>query len=69
MRFDIYHRLRIDVQRNGDGWMVYDVSNGMRVPRTDLVIPAHVPESELETWLDDQFHELARPGQRVRRID
>lgn len=69
MRFDIYGRQQLDVVRDDDRWNVYELSAGTRVLLNDVIIPPDVDEAGLSTFLDDLFHELARPGQTVRRID
>jgi hypothetical protein len=66
--FDIYGRFQIEVQKTGSGWVAYRKSNGLRAPYRDLVFPADLPESALEQFLDDYFHEYAQPGQVVRRV-
>jgi hypothetical protein len=67
MRFDIYGRFEIEVLMTSSGWVAYRKSNGLRVPCSELVIPQGLPESELERFLDDHFHEYALPGQMIRR--
>ena len=69
MRFDIYGQEQLDVIREGGGWKVYVVGDGKRIPLSDIVIPADVEENEIPTFLDDLFHELARPGKTIRRVD
>ena len=68
MRFDIYGRDELDVILDGDRWKVYALGDGKRTLRSDVVIPAEVTENEIATYLDDLFHEAARPGQTIRRI-
>ena len=68
MRFEIYGREELDIIRDGDQWKVYAVGNGKRTLRSDVVIPMEVTDNEIATYLDDLFHEAARPGQTIRRI-
>ena len=68
MRFDIYGRLELDVVREGGKWKVFNVASGKRVP-ANVVIPIEVQEHEIATYLDDLFHEGAKPGESVRRVD
>ena len=68
MRFDIYGKDQVDVIRDGDRWKVHGLGDGKRTPRTDVIIPAEVAPDEIAQYLDDLFHELARPGQTIRRI-
>ena len=69
MRFDVYGRYELDVIRDGSKWKVLRLGDGKRVLLDDVVIPAEIDEDEIATYLDDLFHELARPGQIVRRVD
>ena len=48
--------------------MVFSVTEGKRAPLDHVLIPPHVKEEELSTYLDDLFHELARPGRTIRRV-
>jgi hypothetical protein len=68
MIFDVYGRFQIEVLKTPGGWAAYRSSPGLRVPYPDLVFPAGLDDSELERFLDDHFHEYARPGQAVRRV-
>lgn len=69
MRFDIYGRFEIEVLMTSAGWVAYKTGNGLRIPYRDLAVPAALHESDLCQFLDDYFHEYARPGQVIRRID
>jgi len=69
VRFDIYGRHQLDVVREGGKWKVFNVASGKREPATNVVIPTEVQEHEVATYLDDLFHEGARPGESVRRVD
>jgi hypothetical protein len=68
MRFDIYGQQLLDVAREGGNWKVYEVGTGTRVLLSDVVIPSDVDDNDISTFLDDLFHELARPGKTIRRI-
>ena len=68
MRFDIYGHYELDVIRDGTGWKVFNLGDGKRVLLNDIVIPSEIQEEEMATYLDDLFHELARPGQTIRRV-
>lgn len=68
MRFDIYGRFVVEVIREDDCWIAYRVGEGIRRRAPDLVIPSDIDSSELVTFLDDVYHELACPGQRIRRV-
>ena len=69
MRFDIYGKSKLDIVRDGDRWKVYALGEGKRTLLGDVVIPPEITEHEVAIYLDDLFHELARPGQTIRRID
>jgi len=68
MKFDVYGKFRVDIVREGERWVAYSSNEGKRVPIDSLIIPSSVAEEELATFLDDWYHEAARPGQTVRRI-
>jgi hypothetical protein len=67
MKFDIYGRFQLEVTRESDTWVVYRLGLGTRA-RSDLVIPSSVTERELATYLDDAFHELSGPTDRIRKL-
>jgi len=69
MRFDAYGRYKLDVIPTDSKWQVFELEEGKRALITDFVIPAELTEDEIASYLDDHFHEIARPGQIVRRID
>jgi len=68
MHFNIYGRFQVEVRREGERWVVYRLDNGRRALMHDVVIPANVEEGEIAIYLDDMFHELSGPGQRVALI-
>jgi len=68
MTFDIYGKFRLEVLREQGGWNAYRVEPGKRVRVRDLLIPASLATGDLATYLDDNFHELAQPGQVVELI-
>jgi hypothetical protein len=65
MRFNIYGRFQLDVRRENDSWEIYRLEPGKRAKVTDFVIPSSLEAEEVGTYLDDIFHELAGPGQRI----
>jgi len=69
VRFDIYGYYELEVIREGDEWKVYNLGAGKRVLLNDVLIPTEVQQHEIAIYLDDLFHELAKPGQTIRRID
>mgnify|MGYP000436987460 CR=1 FL=1 len=64
MRFSIYNRFELEIVREGTAWACYQSGAGKRV-RAGLVIPAELTAGELAEYLDDIYHELARPGDTV----
>ena len=66
MRFDVYGRFRLEVQRENDSWVVYRLSLGRRIKLDDLIVPNVLAAEEIATFLDDIFHELSGPGQSVK---
>jgi hypothetical protein len=65
MKFDVYGRFRLEVQRENDSWIVYRLGLGRCVKLNDLIIPKDLAAEEIATFLDDIFHELSGPGQSV----
>lgn len=68
MKFDVYGRFRLEVQRENDIWVVYRLDLGKRVRATDLIVPSTLKANEIATFLDDIFHELSGPGQSVKLL-
>jgi len=68
MKFDIYGRFQLDIHREGAAWAAYRTDAGKRVRIAELAIPPALSADELAGYLDDVYHELARPGDRVSRI-
>ena len=68
MKFDVYGRFRLEVERENDAWVVYRLGLGRRVKATTLVIPNTLEANEIGIFLDDIFHELSGPGQSVKLL-
>ena len=68
MKFDIYGRFQLDVRRENDAWEAYHLEAGKRAKVDELVIPAALDASEIATYLDDIYHEMAGIGQNVKLI-
>ena len=66
MKFDIYGQFNIEVAREGDAWIAYLLSPGKRVRMHEVGIPAILAPHEIAVFLDDLYHEKAKPGQVVR---
>ena len=69
MRFDVYGRFELEVVREELSWAVYRRHEGRRQPMPDIVIPPSLGAAAIPRFLDDLLHELARPGQAIRRVD
>ena len=69
MRFDIYGRFELEVVREQGRWVAYRRAGGMRCPDHDVVLAPELADDDIAGFLDDLFHELAGPGQSVRRLD
>ncbi len=68
MKFDIYGRFVLEIIRRNGRWAVFRAGAGTRRPEPDLVIPPDIAEGELAGYLEDVYHELARPERGVRRL-
>jgi hypothetical protein len=62
LRFDVFGRYEIDVERRGDRWLVYLRGEGKRREHPTLVIPSEIPEDGLAGYLEDVLHEEGTPG-------
>lgn len=62
MIYDIYKRFELEIVRVDGRWVVYRLGNGMRRADWTIVIPHELSEQELIGFLDDFYHEYARPG-------
>ena len=68
MKFDVYGRFRIEVVRKEDRWVAYRLEPGKRIKLPELALPSSLKEAEIAEFLDDLYHEMARPGQVVREV-
>jgi hypothetical protein len=66
---DVFGRLML-AEHTAAGWQLFAVSHdGKRSLVRDVAIPDFIPESGLEQYLADVFHESATPTHpRVRRL-
>lgn len=65
MKFDVYGRFQLEVLREKEAWVTYRLALGTRERDTNVLIPASLKPEELAEFIDELFHELARPGQSV----
>ena len=68
LRFDVYGRFVLQVERRQGQWIVHRAGNGLRRRERDLIIPAELDAADIASFLDDVYHELAGPGDRVVRL-
>lgn len=61
LRFDVFGRQVLTSKVGGHWKAYYRGSEGKRRPAQDIVIPAHIAESELGQYLADLCHEWATP--------
>lgn len=66
MKFDVYGRFQIEVCRDANRWVAYRLALGKRMRITEVAILEDIKTSqEIARYLDDLYHESARPGQSV----
>lgn len=70
MRFDVYGRYQLLVERSGESWLVLQPgADGKRRLRDDLQLPPHLSEGELRDYLDTLLHEHALPGTSIQTME
>jgi hypothetical protein len=65
MKFNIYGRFQVHIQRENNSWVAYRSELGKRTRLNDVVIPPDLGAQDLATYLDDIFHEFAKLGETV----
>ncbi len=68
LTFDVYRQFRVQVERAARGWRALRIGSDGKRALLEVEIPPELPASELAAYLDDQFHECARPGDSVRLV-
>jgi hypothetical protein len=68
VKFDVLGRFKLEVVREQDQWVAYRLEPGKRMKLPELAIPAMLEPLEIAEYLDDLYHEMAKPGQAVREI-
>ncbi len=68
MRFNVYGRYELDVERRNNGWVVYRCGAGKRREDPSIFIPSGIPEHEIVGFLEDLLHEEGHPGGAIRRV-
>jgi hypothetical protein len=69
MRFSIYGRYDLDVERRNGRWLVYRRGLGTRREDPTVFLPADVDKNDIAAYLEDLLHEEGGPGRVIRRID
>lgn len=69
LRFSIYGRFVLEMVREHGRWTPFRVGDSARRREPELVIPSDLDASEVPGFLDDIYHELARPGETITRLD
>jgi hypothetical protein len=69
VKFNVYGRFVIDVVREKDRWAMFEVVPGKRLRITDFAIPPSLDESQLPQYLDDIYHEMGQPGDKIVPIE
>jgi hypothetical protein len=66
VKFDVYGRFQVEVRREADAWVAYRIDLGKRARLHHIAIPGEIQTApEIARFLDDLYHETARPGQSV----
>jgi hypothetical protein len=66
VKVDVYGRYQLEVVRENGAWSVYRLETGKRIRVPELGIPPSLEPKEIPEFLDDLYHEMARPGQSIR---
>lgn len=61
MILNIYGKKNIEVTKENDIWVIYELSDGKRVQSNDIVIPTDYSETQVITFISDLLHEAATP--------
>jgi len=71
LRFEVYGRFRVNLHREEDGWWVAERlgADGKRSVLPEVVVPPDADPQQIADHLEAMFHEWARPGTRISRID
>ena len=49
MKFNIYGKFQLEIERENEKWRVYKTGNGLRMPVHDLIIPSDVSPQDLSS--------------------
>ena len=59
IRFDVFGTVMTVQRRHGQWCLSRETGAGTRIPVHDVAIPADLTRPELQTYLDDLYHESA----------
>lgn len=68
MTIDVYGRYQLEIERQGQGWIVSRREEGKRRPDPDIIIPSRMRPEEIIPYLEDILHEYALPGRVIRLV-
>ncbi len=69
MKLSVFGR-KFEVIRERDQWNLFSLGEGKKHRVDDILIPAHLTETDVITFLADMFHEMATPDNSdVQRLD
>lgn len=60
MKLNAYGKI-IEVVREENAWVIYEMGEGKKFPTHDVVLPAELTEVEIVSYLEDLLHEAATP--------
>ncbi len=70
MKFDVYSRFVVQVERVDGRWRLWRIGpSGLRRRVDDLAIPSNCRPQEIPVYLDDMYHEFSMPGSEIKMID
>ena len=67
MRLDVFGLFQVELVRVQDSWQVARVGQGLGAPM-DVAIPPGLDEDRAVEYIEDLWHEMAGPGQRITRV-
>lgn len=68
--FDVYGRFRVAAEPTDTGWRLWMLGgDGTRRPLHDVPLEPDATLAEVEQALEAAFHELARPGATIDRVE
>jgi len=60
MKLDVIGK-QIEVSRENDAWIIYEIGEGKRSRSNDIYIPSEYNETQVLEYLEDMLHERATP--------